>query len=220
MQAVVFHGIGDIRLEDVPEPKIRENTDAIVRITTREEEDPVADIMELTGGIGVYRVIDAVGVDAVCPHRWPAAKQAKKEAGEFERELKKVAPRTSPDGPDWHPGDAPSQALRWAVQSLAKAGTHAIIGVYPQNLDSYPIGMAMNRNLTIKTGNCNHRKYVRPLLDLVESGATHPEKILAEDAFMSNAIDAYKAFDRREPWWIKVILETNVQRGRQSPMVS
>ena len=33
MKAVVFHGIGDIRLEDVPEPKIEESTDAIVRIT-------------------------------------------------------------------------------------------------------------------------------------------------------------------------------------------
>lgn len=33
MKAVVFHKIGDIRLEDVPEPKIQEPTDAIVRIT-------------------------------------------------------------------------------------------------------------------------------------------------------------------------------------------
>ena len=33
MKAVVFHGIGDIRLDDVPEPKIEEPTDAIVRLT-------------------------------------------------------------------------------------------------------------------------------------------------------------------------------------------
>jgi len=33
MKAVVFHGIGDIRLEDVAEPKIKEATDAIVRLT-------------------------------------------------------------------------------------------------------------------------------------------------------------------------------------------
>ena len=33
MKAVVFHGIGDIRLEDVPEPTLREPTDAIVRLT-------------------------------------------------------------------------------------------------------------------------------------------------------------------------------------------
>ena len=34
MKAVVFHDIGDIRLEDVPEPKIEQDSDAIVRITT------------------------------------------------------------------------------------------------------------------------------------------------------------------------------------------
>src|SRR6185312_12639519 len=34
MKAVVYHGIGDIRLEDVPEPKIQERTDAIVRLTS------------------------------------------------------------------------------------------------------------------------------------------------------------------------------------------
>ena len=33
MKAVVFYGIGDIRLEDVPEPKIQEPSDAIVRLT-------------------------------------------------------------------------------------------------------------------------------------------------------------------------------------------
>src|SRR6056297_2559279 len=33
MKAVVFHGVGDIRLDDVPEPRIEEPTDAIIRIT-------------------------------------------------------------------------------------------------------------------------------------------------------------------------------------------
>ena len=33
MKAVVFHGVGDIRLEDVREPHLQEPTDAIVRIT-------------------------------------------------------------------------------------------------------------------------------------------------------------------------------------------
>ncbi len=33
MKAVVFHGIGDVRLDDVPEPKLKEPTDAIVRLT-------------------------------------------------------------------------------------------------------------------------------------------------------------------------------------------
>src|SRR5213082_121176 len=33
MKAVVFHGVGDIRLDDVPEPTIQDPTDAIVRLT-------------------------------------------------------------------------------------------------------------------------------------------------------------------------------------------
>ena len=33
MKAVVFHKVGDIRLDEVAEPKIKEPTDAIVRIT-------------------------------------------------------------------------------------------------------------------------------------------------------------------------------------------
>ena len=33
MKAVVFHGVGDIRLDDVPEPTIEQPTDAIVRLT-------------------------------------------------------------------------------------------------------------------------------------------------------------------------------------------
>jgi threonine dehydrogenase-like Zn-dependent dehydrogenase len=33
MKAVVFHGVGDIRLDTVPEPRIEKPTDAIVRLT-------------------------------------------------------------------------------------------------------------------------------------------------------------------------------------------
>src|SRR5688572_5990026 len=34
MKAVIFRGVGDIRLEVVPDPELTEKTDAIVRITT------------------------------------------------------------------------------------------------------------------------------------------------------------------------------------------
>jgi threonine dehydrogenase-like Zn-dependent dehydrogenase len=33
MKAVVFHGVGDIRLDEVPEPKLQAPTDAVVRLT-------------------------------------------------------------------------------------------------------------------------------------------------------------------------------------------
>ena len=33
MKAIVFHGVGDIRLDDVKEPKIQKRHDAIIRLT-------------------------------------------------------------------------------------------------------------------------------------------------------------------------------------------
>lgn len=170
-------------------------------------EDPVQAIQRLTGGIGVDRAIDAVGVDAVRPHHGPAARQAKSKAKEFDKELKQVALETHPHGDTWRPGDAPSQVLSWAVQGLAKAGTLSIIGVYPQTAEFFPIGAAMNKNLTINMGNCNHRKYIPMLVDWVRSGAVDPSKVLTQREPLLSAIDAYKAFDERQPGWIKVQLD-------------
>src|SRR3954470_6822962 len=86
-----------------------------------EKEDPIEVILEITGGIGVDRVIDAVGIDAQHPHHGPAGKKAKAQAKDFEKEVKTIAPKQNPDGEYWHPGDGPSQALRWGVEVLAKA---------------------------------------------------------------------------------------------------
>jgi threonine dehydrogenase-like Zn-dependent dehydrogenase len=65
----------------------------------------------------------------------------------------------------------------------------------------------MNKNLTVKMGNCNHRRYSKTLIDLVLSRAIDPVKILTKVEPMQSAIEAYEAFDRREPGWIKVELK-------------
>ncbi|MCY1019984.1 zinc-dependent alcohol dehydrogenase [Pyxidicoccus sp. MSG2] len=172
-----------------------------------DQEDPVETLKRLTKGIGVDRAIDAVGVDAMHAHHGPAEKVARVEKAEFKREVKEVAPRTKPDGDNWVPGDAPAQALLWAVDALAKAGTLSIIGVYPQQARTFPIGMAMNKNLTLRMGNCNHRKYVPKLLELVRTGVVDPTSILSHVEPMGSAIDAYRNFDLRKPGWVKVELE-------------
>ena len=145
------------------------------------EEDPVEVVKELTGGIGPDRVIEAVGVDAERP-------------GE----------RT---GEQWKPGDAPRQALDWAVELVAKAGSIGIIGVYPPGFDDFPLGTAMNKNLTLRMGNCNHRRYVPRLLDLVRSGAVDPTAFITQHEKPASAIDAYRSFDLREDGWLKTVLD-------------
>jgi threonine dehydrogenase-like Zn-dependent dehydrogenase len=64
----------------------------------------------------------------------------------------------------------------------------------------------MNRNLTIKAGNCNHRAYVPHLVELVRSSVIDPVQILTKVEPMTNALEAHKAFDKREPGWLKTEL--------------
>jgi threonine dehydrogenase-like Zn-dependent dehydrogenase len=171
-------------------------------------EEPVATVKELTGGVGADRVIDAVGVDAQRPIGGPAAQQLDDErAREFAAERDQVAPTTNVQGSTWLPGDAPSQALRWSVEMVAKAGTIGIVGVYPPDGDRFPLGTVMNRNLTVQAGNCNHRKYVPGLLSRIATGGADPTAIVSQQEPMPSVIDAYEAFDRREPGWTKVALE-------------
>lgn len=175
-----------------------------------EKEDPVAAIRELTGGIGVDRAVDAVGVDAQHPHHGPAAKQAAKQQSRHQQVLKAVAPKLAkPD--QWQAGDAPGQVLDWAIDAVDKAGTVSIIGVYPETMASFPIGKAVNKNLTIKAGNCNHRRYVPHLVELVRSGMSDPLRILTKTEPLLSAIDAYRHFDRHEPGWLKVELLPQAQ---------
>ncbi|HLD99743.1 MAG TPA: zinc-dependent alcohol dehydrogenase [Bdellovibrionota bacterium] len=170
-------------------------------------ENPVEAIKALTGGIGVDRAIDAVGIDANCPHHGPAEADAKTLAREFKRELSYVAPNARPRGDHWHPGDAPTQALRWSVGSLAKAGTLSIIGVYPETLMVFPIGKAVNKNLTLQMGNCNHRKYIPELIELVDAGMIDPSAVLTNREPFDRILEAYAAFDARQPGWVKVKIE-------------
>jgi threonine dehydrogenase-like Zn-dependent dehydrogenase len=174
-----------------------------------EKEDPVATIKQLTGGVGVDRAIDAVGVDAVRAHHGPAAKESKKHEQDFDRELDAITKQSKPkpDGENWRPGDGPSQVMFWAVDALAKAGTLSIIGVYGESSNTFPLGQAMNKNLTVKMGNCDHRRYVPELVEMVRSGRIDPTTILTQRQPLRSALDAYKAFDRREEGWTKVELE-------------
>lgn len=165
-------------------------------------EDPVEKIQSLTGGIGVDCAIDAVGVDAEHAHAGPAAS----DSDSFRQEREQVAPEQNPQGALWQPGKAPSQAQRWAINALAKAGTLSIIGVYPPNDETFPIGLAMNRNLTIRMGNCNHRKYMQQLIEVVRSGKLDPTRLISREEEMPSVLDAYKAFDTRQPGWLKAVI--------------
>jgi len=73
---------------------------------------------------------------------------------------------------------------------------------------SCSIGAAMNKNLIIKMGNAEHRRYIPHLLDLVASGVVAPSTVLTQERGLdTSALEAYEQFDQREEGWIKTVLE-------------
>lgn len=183
MSARLFGADRIIAVDCVPD-RLEKALEQGAEIINFAQEDPLEAIRELTGGIGPDRVIDAVGVDAI-----------------------KASVEPSKPNQLWKPGDGPSQVLEWAVKSVAKAGTISIVGVYPSSARDFPIGAAMGKNLTIKAGNCNHRRYVPYLLDLVRNRTVDPLSVLTKDEPLLSAIEAYENFDTRGAGWLKVKLD-------------
>lgn len=67
----------------------------------------------------------------------------------------------------------------------------------------------MNRSLTLRTGNRNHRRYVPELLDLVATDAVDPAVFVTQHEKPTTAVDAYESCDHREEGWIKTVLEVS-----------
>jgi threonine dehydrogenase-like Zn-dependent dehydrogenase len=95
--------------------------------------------------------------------------------------------------------------MGWAINALAKAGTLSIIGVYPPNAQSVREGDEQEPHP--QHGQLPSPEiYIPLLIEPVRTGAVDPTEILTQAEPLSGAIDAYGAFDRRDPGWIKVEL--------------
>lgn len=171
-----------------------------------DQEDPVDAILRLTHKTGVNVAIDAVGVDAQHAHHGPAAKKARGMKAQFQQELEEIAPGAQHGSGSFRPGDGPSQVSFWAVDVLAKGGTLAIIGLYPETDRFFPIGRAFSKNLTVRMGHCHHRKYIPKLIELVRTGVLDPTAVLPPSEPATDPPEAYRSFDRRESSWVKLAL--------------
>ena len=104
-------------------------------------------------------------------------------------------------------GRGAPQPLFWWGQCVKRAGVRGVRGVFPPQAMTAPIGVIQQRNLTVRGGNCNHRKYIPKLVGLVATGALDPTGILTNTEPVTGVLEAYEAFDQRRPGWIKVELD-------------
>jgi threonine dehydrogenase-like Zn-dependent dehydrogenase len=98
-------------------------------------------------------------------------------------------------------------ALREAIMCCKNGGTVSVIGVYAGFIDKFPMGSVMNRSLTIKTGQAHEQRYMRPLLELIESGEIDPSFVITHRLPLEEAPHGYDIFHQKVDNCIKVVLK-------------
>lgn len=96
--------------------------------------------------------------------------------------------------------------LRQAIMCCRKAGTLSIPGVYVGMGDKIPLGAAMNKGLTIKTGQTHVQAYTKKLLAMIEEGLIDPSFVVTHPASLEDAPELYKKFRDKKEGVIKVVL--------------
>jgi threonine dehydrogenase-like Zn-dependent dehydrogenase len=155
--------------------------------TINYEENDVLDVLkEMTGGYGPDSCIDAVGMEA---HDTGIA-------GAYDR-LKQSA-RLESDRPT---------VLRQVIMACRNGGTVSIAGVYGGFVDKFPMGSLMNRSLTVRTGQTHVQRYMRPLLERIQSGEIDPTFVITHTLPLKEAPKGYEIFKNKEDNCEKVVLK-------------
>jgi threonine dehydrogenase-like Zn-dependent dehydrogenase len=150
------------------------------------EVDVRSMLLELTGGRGPDKCIDAVGMEATHGSGHIAAYDKVKQLTRSETER--------------------PHALRQAILSCRSGGIVSVIGVYGGFLDKFPAGAWMNRGLTLKTGQCHVQKYMRPLLKRIELGQIDPTRIITHRLPLERTPYGYDIFKNKKDNCEKVVL--------------
>ena len=151
-----------------------------------EEVDIYEALRDMTGGRGPDSCIDAVGMEGHAPGVHGAYDKVKTA-------MMLATDRTP--------------ALRQAILACRSGGTISVAGVYGGFIDKFPMGAIVNRSLTIRSGQTHVQRYMRPLLDRIESDEIDPSFIVTHRLRLDDAPQGYDIFLNKEDECMKVVLK-------------
>ena len=144
-------------------------------------------LMEMTGGRGPDRCIDAVGAEAHGSGSLDSIIDKTKETLNLAMDRPHV--------------------LRQAIMACRKGGTVSVPGVYIGLLDKIPFGALVNKALTLKSGQTHVQRYLEPLLGKIANGEIDPSFIITHRIPIHEAPEAYKTFRDKKDGCIKVVIK-------------
>lgn len=152
-----------------------------------ETESVVQRLNDLTAGKGPEKCIDAVGMEAHATATLDSLYDRVKQAVMLESDRPHV--------------------LREMMYVCRPAGILSVPGVYGGLLDKVPFGMAMNKSLTIRTGQTHVNRWTEDLLRRIEEGQIDPAFVITHTAPLEDGPALYKTFREKEDGCIKVVLK-------------
>ncbi|KQS97301.1 zinc-dependent alcohol dehydrogenase [Cellulomonas sp. Leaf395] len=187
-----------IGIDLVPERLAMARRHGIDVIDLSTTDDLAAAVRELTDGRGVDAAVDAVGMEA---HGSPVASVGQRAATLLPDAL--AAPLIEKAGIDR------LDALRSAIDITRRGGTVSISGVYGGAVDPLPMMDLFDRQLTLRMGQANVRRWTDDLLPLVtdDSDPLGVLDLRTHRVSLHEAPAAYEMFQKKHDGCIKVVLD-------------
>jgi threonine dehydrogenase-like Zn-dependent dehydrogenase len=145
-------------------------------------KDMAEHIKGMTDGLGADVCIDAVGCEA---------------AGNFAQTLTGVKLKLQAGA---------ATALHWAINSVRKAGTVSIVGVYGPTFNAVPIGNAINKGLTLRMNQASVKRHLPRLIEHIQAGRVDPKQVITHRVPLEEVAEAYEIFSRKLDNCIKTVL--------------
>ncbi|WP_454042379.1 zinc-dependent alcohol dehydrogenase [Cellulosimicrobium sp. Marseille-Q8652] len=187
-----------VGVDPVPERRAMAHRHGVRTVDPTTVDDLASAIRDLTGGRGPDSVIDAVGMEA---HGSPVAEATQKVVGMLPDAV--AAPLTERAGTDR------LAALYTAIDVVRRGGTVSISGVYGGAKDPLPMMQLFDKQVTLRMGQANVRRWTDDILPLVQDDADPlgALDLRTHRVSLEEAPEAYRTFQRKEDGCIKVVLD-------------
>jgi threonine dehydrogenase-like Zn-dependent dehydrogenase len=186
-----------IGIDLVPERLARAQAHGVNTINLDEQDDLPALVREQTDGRGPDSVIDAVGMEA---HGAPVSKLAQRMAGFLPDSLAQKAVETV--------GIDRLTALHMAIELVRRGGTISLSGVYGGAASPMPLIQLFDKQINLRMGQANVRRWLDELLPLVTDGdPLGVEGFATHHLPLDQAPHAYEIFQKKQDGAFKVVFQ-------------
>ncbi len=192
-------GAGEvIGLDLVPERLARSQAHGVRTIDVSAADSVPDAVRELTGGRGPDAVIDAVGMEA---HGAPGGKLAHTLAGLMPDPIARKVMETA--------GVDRLSAISTAVEIVRRGGTISLSGVYGGTADPLNMLQIFDKQLTLKMGQANVKRWVDDILPLLtgEGDPLGVDDFATHHVPLTEAPAAYELFQKKEDGAFKVVFK-------------